>query len=66
MQDEGLTFPVAVDDGELKLYEAFGIGGSGFPTTYWVGADGTVLDATIGETPEAEMRALFERVAATA
>jgi cytochrome c biogenesis protein CcmG, thiol:disulfide interchange protein DsbE len=43
--DMGLTFPIALDsDGEaLALYRV-----QGFPTTLFVGRDGTIRDMTIG------------------
>lgn len=64
MAEEGLTFPVAVDDAKNTLGQAFGI--QSFPTTYWVGADGKVVQVTVGETQEEQMRSLFSALAETA
>jgi thiol-disulfide isomerase/thioredoxin len=63
MADEGLDFPVAVDDSASTLYRAFGI--QGFPTTFFVAADGTVMSATEGESDESTLRQLFAAVQAT-
>jgi len=50
----GLTFPVAVDDGAGNLAASFGI--EGFPTLYFVNADGTVSQYAIGELSEEQLR----------
>jgi len=57
MADHGLSFPVALDDEAGTLASALGI--QGFPTVYYVGSDGVVVDVTVGETEEATLRALF-------
>lgn len=66
MRDEGLSFPVAVDDSDNTLFHAFGIEGSGFPTTYYVGADGRVVETTVGEVDEQATRQLFKMLEQTA
>jgi len=57
MADENLSFPVAVDDANGTLAQAFGI--ESFPTTYYVGSDGKVQQATTGETDDATLRSLI-------
>lgn len=47
LEGEGLTFPVAVDDAALTLHGGLGVGG--FPSTYFVTADGTVIQHVEGE-----------------
>jgi thiol-disulfide isomerase/thioredoxin len=47
LDSEGLDFPVAVDDAELTLHDGLGVGG--FPSTYFVTADGTVVNHVEGE-----------------
>jgi thiol-disulfide isomerase/thioredoxin len=44
---EGLSFPVAVDDAALTLHDGLGV--EGFPSTYFVTADGTVVRHEEGE-----------------
>jgi thiol-disulfide isomerase/thioredoxin len=52
MASEGLTFPVGLDDEQNTL--AAGLGVQGFPTTYFVDAEGLVVAAAAGELePEA-------------
>lgn len=57
MADHDLSFPVALDDEAGTLASALGV--QGFPTCYFVDSDGVVVDATVGETEEAALRALF-------
>lgn len=47
MDSEGLTFPVATDDSNNTLMKGLGV--ASFPTTYFVGHDGNVVEATVGE-----------------
>jgi thiol-disulfide isomerase/thioredoxin len=47
LQDEGLSFPVAVDDAALTLHDGLGV--TGYPSTYFVTADGTVIRHEEGE-----------------
>lgn len=54
LADNGLTFPAAVDDRAGTLAEAFGI--TGFPTLYFVNADGTVAEYGVGELSETRLR----------
>ncbi len=60
----GLTFPVAVDDGSRSLAVALGV--YRYPTVFWVGPDGKVRAITQGELGEARLRDYFEKLAATA
>lgn len=57
MEENGLTFPTVVDDGNRTILEGLGV--TGFPTAFYVGSDGVVLHVTSGETNEQELRALF-------
>lgn len=47
MDSEGLTFLVAKDDSDNTLMKGLGV--ESFPTTYFVGHDGKVVQATVGE-----------------
>lgn len=56
-----ITFPVAVDDNELTLLRGLGV--QGFPTIYFVNADGTVYATAEGEVAEEDLRSAFEALA---
>jgi cytochrome c biogenesis protein CcmG, thiol:disulfide interchange protein DsbE len=58
--DNGITFPVAVDDNSGKLRGAYGV--TGFPTVYFVGADGKVANVTVGLREETELRDAFAQI----
>jgi thiol-disulfide isomerase/thioredoxin len=62
--DNGITFPVAVDDGNMTLLKALGV--TGFPTIYMVDADGNVVDSRSGEVPETDLRAALASLQAGA
>lgn len=47
LDSEGLTFPVAKDDADATLMQGLGV--ESFPTTYFVGSDGKVVDVKVGE-----------------
>ena len=57
LDDEGLSFPVAIDDVEGTLSAGFGV--QGFPTTYFVDASGTVSEVTSGEIEPAQLDAIL-------
>lgn len=57
-----ITIPVAVDDGGQKLMKAMGV--QGFPTLYFINADGTVLRQSGGEPTEAELSTGYDELAA--
>lgn len=61
MQERGLDFPVAVDDGDGTL--ARGLGVTGFPTLYFVNSDGTVALQLGGEVDEQTLRTVVEQLA---
>ena len=61
MADEGLTFPVAVDDGSQTLLQGFGV--ESFPTTYYVASDGTVVTSTTGEVPSDQLGSILDDLA---
>jgi peroxiredoxin len=55
LADQGLTLVTAVDDEAGTL--AQGLGVTGFPTVYYVDATGTVMNVTVGESPEGAIEA---------
>ena len=57
MKDAGLTFPVALDDANHTLANAFGI--QGFPTIYFVNSDGAIMRVLDGEVDDATLRTLI-------
>jgi thiol-disulfide isomerase/thioredoxin len=61
LADEGLSFPVAVDDDAQTLLRGFGV--ESFPTTYYVASDGTVVTATTGEVPADQLDAILDDLA---
>jgi thiol-disulfide isomerase/thioredoxin/uncharacterized membrane protein YphA (DoxX/SURF4 family) len=61
MRSHGLDFPVAVDSKDERLAAALGV--AGFPTVYYVKADGEILQVTCGAAPEALARSLMEAIA---
>jgi thiol-disulfide isomerase/thioredoxin len=61
MSGHHLVFPVALDAKDGRIGEAFGL--SGFPTVYFVKADGTVYKTTVGEVSEDEMRSTMQAIA---
>ncbi len=63
LEEHGLSFPTAVDDQAGTLAAALGI--RGFPTVYYVGADGVVQQAVEGEVGEEGLRASFRALAGT-
>lgn len=61
VSDNGITFPVAVDDEQLTLL--MGLGVQSFPTLYFVNADGTIYAAAFGEVAESDLRTAFDYLA---
>lgn len=61
VEAKGITFPVAVDDASGKMRQAMGV--EGFPTLYFVNADGTVKEAFVGLTDEGTLRSQFQELA---
>lgn len=57
LEDNGITAPTAVDDGAGTLAQAFGI--QGFPTLYFVGSDGAVVQVYEGEVDAETLRAVI-------
>jgi peroxiredoxin len=60
LSDEGLTMATAVDDAAGTLMQGLGV--MSFPTVYYVGADGTVVNATVGESPEGTIEANLDAI----
>jgi peptide methionine sulfoxide reductase msrA/msrB len=54
LQEHGIEAPTAVDDAAGTLASAFGI--RGFPTLYFVGSDGAVVQEAEGEVDEETLR----------
>lgn len=61
LEENGLSFPTAVDDADETLARA--LGATGTPTTYFVGPDGTIRLAVSGEMGEEAMRGAFQTLA---
>lgn len=61
MRSHDLTFPVALDATDERLSDVLGV--QGYPTVYYVAADGTVSEVTVGATEEAAARASMEAIA---
>lgn len=62
LADEGLTLTTAVDDGAGTLMQGLGV--SSFPTVYYVGADGAVVNVTVGESSEAAIESNLDALQA--
>ena len=61
MRAHGYTFPVALDSASQRLADALGV--SGFPTVYYVRADGIISQATVGAAPQHVIEALTRAIA---
>ena len=60
VEEFGLTYPIAYD-GPARLWEPWGI--TGLPETFFVGADGEIVEHRIGEfEDQAELDAVVERM----
>ena len=62
LADEGLTLTTAVDDDAGTLLQGLGV--SSFPTVYYVDADGTVVNVSLGESPEGAIDARLDELQA--
>jgi thiol-disulfide isomerase/thioredoxin len=62
LADEGLTLTTAVDDEAGTLMQGLGV--TSFPTVYYVGADGAVVDVTVGESSEAAIESKLDALQA--
>ena len=60
MRSHHLTFLVALDATDGRLGDAFGV--QGYPTIYYVRADGTVAQVTVGAVPEATVRSAIQAI----
>lgn len=60
MRENGLEFPVAVDDANGTL--AAGLGITGFPTLYFVNPDGSVALELGGEVDEQTLRTVLDQL----
>jgi thiol-disulfide isomerase/thioredoxin len=58
LADEGLTLTTAVDDAAGTLMHGLGV--RSFPTVYYVGDDGTVVDVTVGESSDSAIEARLD------
>ncbi len=57
MQQHNLTFPVGRDDASKTILTGLGV--QGFPTVYYVGSDGKVVQVTEGEVDPAKIDQYF-------
>ncbi len=57
LQDNGIVAPTAIDDGTQKLANVLGI--EGYPTLYFVGSDGKVVQYLSGEVDDADLRTVI-------
>lgn len=60
VKDNKITIPVAIDDAGKTLSKAMGV--VGFPTLYFINADGTVYKQYEGEVPDADLNAAFQHL----
>lgn len=61
LDDVGSSFQVGVDDAADTLMRGLGV--ASFPTTYYVGSDGTVMDVTTGEVDPEQLEQILARLA---
>lgn len=59
-----ITYPVAVDDPGTKMLQSMGV--TGFPTLFFVNADGTVNEVYVGLQDEGTLRSKFQELTALA
>lgn len=64
LSENGLTFPVGVDDGNGTIAQGMGL--ESFPTTYYVDPNGTIVNVTVGEVPADQLQQILDDLAATA
>ena len=64
MREHDLRFPAAVDDADGTLASSLGV--SGFPTIYFVNADGTVAATMVGEPAGTDLHRGFQALQAQA
>lgn len=57
LEENGLSFPTAIDDSAGTLSDAFGI--RAFPTIFFVSSDGTVVRSAEGEVDEDALRQMI-------
>jgi len=57
MTDNGLSFPVAVDDANTTIMKGLGV--TSFPTTYYVDSSGNVVQSTSGEVDAAQLEQIL-------
>lgn len=57
MTDNGLSFPVAVDDANTTIMK--GVGVTSFPTTYYVDSNGNVVQSTTGEVDATQLEQIL-------
>jgi thiol-disulfide isomerase/thioredoxin len=54
LAENGITAPTAIDDTTRELFSAFGL--EGYPTLFFIGSDGTVVQQMSGEVDEETLR----------
>jgi thiol-disulfide isomerase/thioredoxin len=60
LRSKGLSFPVAIDDSNDTILQGLGV--SSFPTVFYVGSDGKVVDVTTGEIAPDQLSALLTKL----
>jgi thiol-disulfide isomerase/thioredoxin len=60
LKDHGLTFPVGIDDGKNTILNGLGV--SSFPTIFYVGSDGKVVQVTTGELSPDQLNAALDQL----
>jgi thiol-disulfide isomerase/thioredoxin len=63
LQSHNLSFTVGIDDTNTSILKGMGV--SSFPTVYYVGADGKVVRATVGELPLSQMESYFSQISSS-
>lgn len=62
LADQGLSFPVGIDDQQGTIMAGLGV--QSFPTTYFVASDGTVVAMTEGEIPDDQLNQTLDALVA--
>jgi peroxiredoxin len=60
LKDHGLTFPVGIDDAKNTILNGLGV--SSFPTIFYVGSDGTVVQVSTGELSADQLSAALDQL----
>jgi thiol-disulfide isomerase/thioredoxin len=58
-----LSFTVGIDDTNTSILKGMGV--TSFPTVYYVGSNGKVVRATVGEVPQSQMQSYFAQLSSS-